>query len=578
MPIYRAEQSRFSFAAESAGGGYFDIITAVTDAAAWTASINVAAGVPAGSRSLVFDGGLIGTLSVGDYIQIGTGAVAEIRRISSLGSYNGTGDAGTVFIDYPTAFFHDNNEVLDEKTVADITLNGRSYITFLPGVYETVAVSDMETEITPHYFLSTSAVRNPTRFYRGKQGFAGSLSDFILLNGFPIRFPIGRITTVGTDAAGGGGSTSSAATRVGDISLPVTDRLNYAVADLIQIDTGASAEVRQIITGIGAGAGTFTLNYPLMIAHSSGAALNEVISPFTHTARERNDIDYMTWNLQLRDSAEAVPLSPGATNPETSFDFMRRYVGGKVNRATLKAEEGEMLRMSWDDVTFLDMVHNQVTSSVLTITPKSSSALLPPAGIGGAWSSSGVDGVYTNPAFPTTEPYYFSQGSLTFFGVVLARIRRFEISIENNIDPRYYIRSLGSERIPFELQEQRRAYRMTATIATEDSLVANSTVRTLFKELMSEGNYTAGFTGLAISMVFRRGTNDIIVITIPPGTAGTIPASETAGVPGTGIDAQSAFILRAPTPIGTDSPVQVEVDIVFRSMQIEITDSIGTYP
>ena len=37
--------------------------------------------------------------------------------------------------------------------------------------------------------------------------------------------------------------------------------------------------------------------------------------------------------------------------------------------------------------------------------------------------------------FPSTEPYYFSQGSFTLFGQEFARVRAVSISISNSVEP-----------------------------------------------------------------------------------------------------------------------------------------------
>ncbi len=86
MAIYRHEQARMSFASEAAPGGYMEIIDTTTDAVGWTAVINLAADLPAGSRSVTFDAGASGTLVVGDYLLIGTAGAwnAEVRRVISL--------------------------------------------------------------------------------------------------------------------------------------------------------------------------------------------------------------------------------------------------------------------------------------------------------------------------------------------------------------------------------------------------------------------------------------------------------------------------------------------------------------
>lgn len=559
MPIYRADQSRLSFASEPGLAGFLDYISAVDEATDWTGVINGA--VASGSRSVTFDGAG-GTLAVNSYVLIGTVAngSAEVRRISSLGSYNGTGATGTVYLDQPTGFYHADNDIIDEKSATLAGLAGNSLVTFLPGVYENVTVPDMVPQIEPYYFLGTAAKRNWTAAYRGRQSFSGSLPNFILLNSYPLRFPLGTSATTGTDVGGGGGSTITGAHGKGQRSILVTAGNLYDNGDYIQIGTGTTAEVRQIISGAGADglAETFILNYPLMFAHATLEALNEVTSPYTHTISESGVLDSMSWHLQMKDSDETLVN-----------DFLRRYIGGKVNRASLRADEGGTLMMSWDEVPFTDLIHNQRFHSSVgggaTDITKYAGAMIVPAGVGGAIPHSG--GALGTPTFPTNEPYYFSQSAISFFGTTFARIRSFTLEVNNNIEPRYYLKDTSSGRIPAELQEQRREYRLTARVALPDSIAAaTSTSRTLFKELLLEGNYGSGMAGFDMSLVFTRSASDTITFTIPPVTAAT------------GIDAQGSFIVRGANNIGAESPTEVDLEVIFRSLSIVSRDSDGVVP
>ena len=108
---------------------------------------------------------------------------------------------------------------------------------------------------------------------------------------------------------------------------------------------------------------------------------------------------------------------------------------------------------------------------------------------------------------------------------------------------------------------------MTATIVLPDSLAETATTRTLFKELLAEGDYGSGMIGFDIELVFTRtATTDLMTLTIPPSTAAV------------GGNAQGAFIRSSNTSVSTDNPVSTEVDILFRSMKAVIVDSEPVYP
>jgi len=562
MAIYRAEQARVSFASEPGHGGYLDYISASTQSG-WAGTVDGA--VIAGSRSFAFDGGGGGTLQVGHYIRIGTvgtatggGFNAELRKVTKI-------DGATVYVDHPFGFHHLDDEVVSQTTISS-AITGDSLLTFLPGIYDAVACPDLTPEITPYYFLNTYGNRNWSYAYRGRQTFNGSIANMILLNGFPIRFPIGSVATTGTDTGSGGGSTLNGATLKGQIEITVASATGYAAGDYIQIDVGTTSEVRQIVA---VNSALIRLNYPLMIAHSTGVACNEVQAPYTHTITEEAELDSVAWNVLFRDSSLTQ-----------DNDFIRRYVGGMVGSATFSADEGGMLRFSWGGVNFLDMAHNQYNHvGVSGEIAKSSRALIDPTveagttrnvGIGGARPRSGA--ALGNATYPTTEPYYFSQGALYFFGVPFARIRSFSIDINNNLEPRFYLNDTGSGRIVTEIQEQRRNYTMTAAIAMEDSASQSASTRTLWKELILEGNYGSGMQGFDVHMTFTRGANDTIVIKSPSN------ASTSSGGAGTGFGAQGCFITGAPHAVGGDSPVQIDTAILMRDLSIVITDSEGVYP
>ena len=166
MGVYRSDQAQLTFAAEFGGQG--------ADAEMIEATISgstalLAADVSAGSRTITIDTIATAALVVGDFIRIGTVAGTasatvnehEVRRVEVLSGTQqvGTspGNVITVLLDRPTAFFHANNEEVKEATAigGDATRNDKAkYITFIPGVYDTVDTPDPEMTIEGRRFLS----------------------------------------------------------------------------------------------------------------------------------------------------------------------------------------------------------------------------------------------------------------------------------------------------------------------------------------------------------------------------------------------------------------------------------------
>ena len=453
-------------------------------------------------------------------------------------------------------------------------------------------------------FLSTTSKRNVSVFYPGQQSLTGGVSGIVLLNGWPLRFPIGSITStpsaVATDTIL---LNQAAGAKKGDVYITCdgANVSNLAAGDHIQIieADGTKSEIRRIITDV---SDTFKLNYPLQFDHADDAVINEVSAGayYTHVINEEVDLDTVSWHVHMKDSTETV-----------AKNFDRRYVGGMIGSSTLSAEEGGMLSMSWDSVNFLNMVHNQANQTTVGTASgddydgASVEANMPRFGLMQAIDVDDVGMPSHNAAsanngtgYPTTSPYYFSQGTIKFFNTEFARIRSFSLSISNGEEARYYIGKQGARaRGPFEIREGAREYSLSASVVlpdaeknaaatiggTADAGVNQDTAMELFKQLLLEGDYGAGGgsiyrRGFTASLKFERGTNDSITIDIPPADDGGA-GSPTEGTDNTNqLNKQGIFINSAPHNVTSDNPFQVDLDMMFRSLRITIVDSVPVYP
>jgi len=593
MAIYRADKAVMTFGTEAAQGGIPEGASVVGDGTG-ADLINMANGLPAGSRSITVDS--TSGITAGEFIQIGpevsgSGVFrnAEIRRVEHV---EGT---TILHLDTPTAFFHANNT---DITVVQSTTETYSdkFMTFIPGVYESIDVPDPEMNIEPKYLLGTSSNRNFYRAYKSSQSYSGGVGSFTLLNGWPLRFPIGKVTTIPDS-----GTTLTARTdlngdhKKGDIWIYVDSPTNLAAGDLITIDYAATptstsvCEVRRI-TSAAISTNYFKLNYPLQFDHPAGSSSNQIreivsgLSYYQHDIFETTDLDTISWNVLLRDSGNTQ-----------ANDIIRRYYGGMVGGASISASEEGMLTMSWDSIPFLGMNHNQVThSGVASDGGYESNEAMPGYGLTQTIDDSdmnylSISGAATGDTentnyypyyalqdrqYPTTNPYFFSEGSVSIFGETFARVSDFNISIDNSVESRYYINTKHGKlnRGPSEHREGARSYNMTATLALPDSIAADATSSnvTLFKELLLEGDYgtstTPNHKGFDISLTFTRGSDDSITITIP---------SDTAADEG---EKQGAFITSATHNIGGSGILSVDVNMFFRNMKIQIKDSAPLYP
>ena len=585
MAVFRSDQAQFTFAPEGAHGGYPEAATGVSDGVG-TAVINMTNGLEAGSRHITVNA--LDGVTAGEYIQIGNAATeeTEVRRVEYVDGSTG------LTLDAPTAFFHPDDDTI--KVVLGVTeATTDKFISWVPGVYETVDTPDPEMAIEGRYLLGVGQKRNFFQAYKGQQTFTGSVGSFVLLNGWPLRFPIGKVNSIPVGGVPGAATTSingdytdatdANGARKGDYWINVDSAASIAVGDLIAIGYDASptastnTELRRIITETST---TIRLNYPLQFNHADNTEIHKItegsVTNYRHDIFETVDLDTMSWNVHMRDSGETA-----------ANDFNRRWFGGHCGSMSISADEGGLLTAGWDSVTFQDMVHNQKLynkyDADATVSVINDAALpgfqfmqqISSADIG-VPAKAGNSVTAAHGGFPSTEPYYFSQGSLVLSDRVFARVRNFSISISNAEEPRYYINNQGKgtrrHRGPSEIRDNQREYSMSATVALPDSgnATTNDAVN-LFKELILEGDYgaegSADMSGFKIVLTFTRGSNDSITFTIPDdGTAAA------------GGGQQGAFIRSAAHGITGDNPLQTDVDILFRNMKIQINDSEPFYP
>ena len=413
MAVYRNDQVDFSFSAEAALGGYFAPAQATLEASTGFSGA-LTADVSAGSRTIAVNGDTMNDLTAGTtYIIIGNDADtnigaddlslnSEIRRVVS---FTGAGtSAGVITLSAPLGYPHVDNCTVKEADLNSGVIQGlgipdigtddvtMDHTRFTPGIWESIELPDPAMEIEPRYFLGTESKRNFYSAYKGQQSFSGTLSNFELLNGYPLRFPIGKVSTQGTDKSGGGSVTVTPDIAPGDYHFLIAAESGYATGDYIQVGVSDSGleEVRKIVYIDGDAVTTADrvfVDYPFLIAHAAGVVCNEVQAPYTHRIAETVELSSVTWQVKNSDSGETAANA-----------WLRRYIGGKIGQATLTAEEGGTLRMSWDSAPFIDIQHNQYDDSVNVGVNKYDAAL----------SAVTVE-------YPTSQPYYCNGSSTRFY-------------------------------------------------------------------------------------------------------------------------------------------------------------------
>jgi len=638
MAVYRPEQAQLTYAAEAAFAADAELAEGKPmDSSGFTAALYLAHN--AGSLELSIDGGTSGQApTVGDFFQIGatTGTYSasvvphEIRRVEW--SDTTAANTYTIGLDRPTGFYHADNTVITEVQGINVgTDYGKSkMLVNLPGVYEAVDAPDMASGLEPQYFLSTTNRRSFQSVLKQQQVFDSSLT-MTPLDGKPFRWAVGKVTTSAEDMSGSSYTTNTAAVKKGDIIIPVAavETLASSIASsestaghyvtFVDIGTAAhNADAETAVAAMGtnpesrrvtyaransnqAGAGYVWLDQPLQFDHANASRIythgvTTAVKTFRHVISETDVLDTMSWHIHMLDTAEAGKTAAANDIVTADSDFDRRYTGGKVGSMTISAEESGLVQVSWDTVNFRGMHHNNRRHNNLSEST------------GGPYKDASVlatmpffalmqDIKMADVVYPDTEPYYFSDGQLKFFGETFAQIRSFSISINNNTEPRYYVqRSFGRFRGPNEIREQRREYTMTATVVLPDSADQFGaggivTATNLFRELLLEGDYGSLSTantqvkGFTASLRFDRGVNDYIIIDIPQSQATTgrgKPLFANAGSPGTnhGNTVETdvgLFIRSAAHNLTADAPLQVELDTFFKNMVIYIKDNEPSY-
>jgi hypothetical protein len=164
-------------------------------------------------------------------------------------------------------------------------------------------------------------------------------------------------------------------------------------------------------------------------------------------------ISSMTMQVAMRDT-------------DGHYSLIREYYGGKINRMTLSAVEGEELRLNLDEIIFKDMGHN-----------------LP-----GVAKFDGAVTLGADPGPTAGGRFVFAGATISFFGVEVARIRRFALSLDNMLEPKYYLTKPHGDpdhltQVCSDIVEGKRAYSLEVELDVADK----NTDLELFKFLLNQG-------------------------------------------------------------------------------------------
>ena len=281
--------------------------------------------------------------------------------------------------------------------------------------------------------------------------------------------------------------------------------------------------------------------------------------------------------------------------------FVTNYKGCKVARTVFSFEEGNPVTYSADYIA-REFRHNIGQDDASGSNTKTSH-------YAALQTSSGADTESNLPVVVppnkmdkirvTEQPYFFSRVSLTFHGSEIARFRSFSLTIDNQLDPRYYITQNDAEvpragrQVLHEILEGRRNITFSGSLdldndGTNSYPASSSPTDAIFLRYLLNQGFTdtdirdqATLKGLSIKIELRRTSAGT------PGGAATsfgydkvffyLPSAATSSTTGSQDDV--GMVLRAvsnniPGPPSIHIPV--DIDGFCSSMHMEFLDNVPT--
>jgi hypothetical protein len=167
-------------------------------------------------------------------------------------------------------------------------------------------------------------------------------------------------------------------------------------------------------------------------------------------------------------------MAVGLRDTDGYFPLIRDYLGGRVNRATIFANEGEELRIGLDEILFKDMIHT-------------STALAYPLSGHAKYSASATVG--TDPGPSAAGRFMFSSAEIQILGLTVAHVRRFSLTVDNQIEAKYYLAradSADGAQHPKDLVPGKQVYRLETELDLSDPNID----RNVWEFLLDQGATT----------------------------------------------------------------------------------------
>jgi len=280
--------------------------------------------------------------------------------------------------------------------------------------------------------------------------------------------------------------------------------------------------------------------------------------------------------------------------------FITNYNGCKVSRVVFNFEEGAPVNFGADFIA-RDMSHNIGEDEAIS-TPEQDTVKYK-----AQWATGGsgglVTGDYVNytvaPNYMkdirvTEQPYFYSTVKLTFHGEPIARFRRFTITIDNGLDPRYYITQNGAaqsrdnRQILHEILEGRRGISFGGSLDLDNDgkntypSASSSTDAVFLRYLLNQGMTSSDIRdmdtlkGLGIEIELRQVSDFSTAASIQNVIKFKLPSNTTSDY-GTSTSEVGMVLRSAPHNIPAPPSIHMPVDIdgMASSMHVEIYDGVA---
>jgi len=151
-------------------------------------------------------------------------------------------------------------------------------------------------------------------------------------------------------------------------------------------------------------------------------------------------------------------------------NFLTNYTGCKVSRFTISMDEGAPVTFNYDFIA-QDMRHN-IGEDDGTGSANDVARYL----IKGTGASNTLDVTPMRTSRVVEQPYFFSGADIQLHGTSFARLRSFSISVDNALDPRYYVTqnagasaTIADRQILYEILEGRRTITVSGSIDMDNT-------------------------------------------------------------------------------------------------------------